>query len=140
MTSMRTRIARLTIASGLALCLMGTLAGSASAAVSSITIDNSAQLSPGHLHVTLTGTVTCDPGTTASLSGKIISKSASGLGYSQVACDGTPQAYAIDVSTPSFPTPVFRAGKASAKVSTMNCDSMWQCTTVYPDATIHLAK
>lgn len=140
MTSMRTRIARLTIASGLALCLVGALAGNASAAVSSITIDSSAQLSPGHLHVTLTGTVTCDPGTTASLSGKVISRSASGLGYTEVACDGTPQAYAIDVSSPTFPPTVFRAGKATAQVSSMTCGLTWPCTTIYTDATIRLVK
>jgi len=128
----------------LAVVLTGALAGSAAAAVSELTIDPSAQLSPGHLHATLTGTVTCDPGTTSFLSGQIVqSKGASGFGSASVSCDGTPQRYAIDVSTGGFiaPAAVFKAGKANAQVSNFACDPpTFICTSTYTDAPIRLTK
>ena len=127
----------------LAVVLTGALAASASAAVSELTIDPTAQLSPGRLQATLTGTVTCDPGTTAFLDGQIVqAKNASGYGYTQVTCDGTAQAYAIDVRAGGFFSPgVFKAGKASARVSTFHCDPLtWRCSTLSTDAIIRLTK
>jgi hypothetical protein len=127
----------------LALVLTGALAASAAAAVSELTIDPTAQLSPGRLQATLTGTVTCDPGTTAFLDGQIVQpKRASGFGFTQVTCDGTAQAYAIDVRRGSFGSPgVFKAGKASAQVSTFQCDPVtWMCTSQSTDAIIRLTK
>lgn len=128
----------------LALALTALLAATAYAAVSEITIDRTAELSPGHLHATLTGTVTCDAGETVFLSGQIIQpKGASGAGFTQVVCEGTPQPYSIDVSTGgSFPFPpsgVFKNGKASAQVSSTRCDPLtFTCTTRYTDAIIRL--
>jgi hypothetical protein len=128
----------------LVLGLTAALAGSASAAVSELTIDSTAKLSPGQLHATLTGTVTCDPGSTALLSGQIVQpKNASGFGSTTVACEGTSQPYAIDVSTGGFfgPAAVFKPGKARAQVSTSECDPVtWTCTTQYTDATIRLTN
>jgi 2-methylaconitate cis-trans-isomerase PrpF len=128
----------------LALVTTGALVASASAAVSELTIDPVAQLSPGQLHATLTGTVTCDTGTTAFLTGQIVqSKNASGLGSTSVACDGTQQAYSIDVSSGGIfgPAAAFKPGKAKAQVSTSQCDPVtWMCTSKYTDATIRLAK
>ncbi len=131
----------------LALVLTGALGGSALAATSELTIDPTAQLSPGKLHATLTGTVTCDPGQQAFLTGQIIQpKRATGSGSTSVACDGTPQPYSIDVSTGGgfpFPIPtsgVFKAGKASAQVSTTSCDPFFNCTSQYTDAVIRLTK
>ena len=127
----------------LALVLTGALAGSASAAISELTIDSTAKLSSGQLHATLTGTVTCDSGTTAFLIGQIVqSKKASGTGSTTVACDGTPQAYAIDVSSGGFfgPAAVFKPGRASAQVSTFMCVGPGACTTQYTDALIRLTK
>jgi len=127
----------------LALVLTGALAASAAAAVSELTIDPTAQLSPGRLQATLTGTVTCDPGTTAFLDGQIVQpKDASGFGFTQVTCDGTAQAFAIDVRAGGFfGGGVFKAGKASAQVSTFQCDPVtWMCTSQSTDAIIRLTK
>ncbi len=129
----------------LALVLTGALAASAAAAVSELTIDPTAQLSPGRLQATLTGTVTCDPGTTAFLDGQIVQpKDASGFGFTQVTCDGTAQAFAIDVRAGGFfggSPGVFKAGKASAQVSTFQCDPVtWMCTSQSIDAIIRLTK
>ncbi|MGH2840869.1 MAG: hypothetical protein ACRDKY_08610 [Solirubrobacteraceae bacterium] len=128
----------------LALGLTAALAASASAAVSDLTIDPTAKLSPGQLHATLVGTVTCDPGSTALLSGQIVQpKNASGFGSTTVTCDGTPQPYTIDVSTGGIfgQAAVFKPGKARAQVSTSECDPVtWTCTTQYTDATIRLTN
>ena len=133
----------------LALVLVGALGGTAQAAVTSITMDPTAQLSPGGLHATLTGTVTCDPGDAPILSGQIVQtkNEPGGFGSTQAVCDGTAQPYAIDVSTGgSFPFPMspsgpFKAGKATAEVSTSICD-MWlmTCTRKYVDGQIKLIK
>ena len=128
----------------LALVLTGALAASAAAAVSELTLDPTAQLSPGRLQATLTGTVTCDPGTTAFLNGQIVQpKNTSGFGFTQVTCDGTAQAYAIDVRAGGFfgSGGVFKAGKASAQVSTFQCDPVtFMCTLKSTDAIIRLKK
>ena len=128
----------------LAVVLTGALGSTAFAAVSDLTLDSTAALSPGHMHATLTGTVTCDPGDNALISGQIVhSRNASGFGSTTAVCDGTPQPYAIDVSTSGFFTPagVFKPGKASAQVSTSICDpSTWVCTTEYTDASIRLTN
>ncbi len=131
----------------LGLIVAGAVAGSASAAVSTITIDSDAQLSPGRMHATLTGTVTCDAGSTASLTGRIVqTKSATGSGQTSVTCSGEAQPYAIDVSTAGgfpFPLPssgVFKPGKANAQVSSFSCDPSFTCTTTYTDAIIRLTK
>ncbi len=125
----------------------GAFAGSASAAVSAITIDPEAQLSPGRMHAMLTGTVTCDAGSTAFLSARIVQpKSATGAGQTSVICSGEAQPYAIDVSTAGgFPLPlptsgVFKPGKASAQVSSSSCDPMFNCSTTYTDAIISLKR
>lgn len=102
------------------------LGGAAWAAVSQLTIDPSAQLSAGRLHVYLTGSVTCDPGDTMSLSGRVVqSNDASGYGSTTVVCDGTQQAYTVDASTgggfPGFPSGAFKPGKASAEVIANVC-------------------
>lgn len=124
----------------LGIVLTGALAGSAFAAVSEITLDRTAQLSPGRLHATLTGTVTCDAGTTAFLNGRIVQpKQTSGFGSTSVQCVGTPQKYAIDVST--FDS-VFRPGKANAEVSSTECapPEFIECTTTFTDAKITLTR
>jgi hypothetical protein len=125
----------------LAMVLTGALAANASAAISALTMDRTAQLSPGRLHATLTGTVTCDAGSTVSLNGQIVQpKIASGFGGTSVACDGTSQTYAIDVGPGIFgPAAVFKPGKASAQVSTFTCDQ-FTCTTKFTDAIIRLTK
>lgn len=124
----------------LALVLTGAVAGSAAAAVSELTLDPTAQLSPGLLHATLTGTVTCDAGTNAFLSARIVQpRNTSGFGGVSVACVGTPQKYAIDVSA-SGPG-VFRPGKANAEVSNVQCDPPdFVCTTKFVDAKITLLR
>jgi hypothetical protein len=127
-----------------ALVLTAVLGGTAFAAVSDLTLDSTAALSPGHMHATLTGTVKCDPGDNAFINGQIVqSRNASGFGSAAAVCDGTPQPYAIDVSTSGLFTPagVFKPGKASAQVSTSICDPWtWVCTTKYTDASIRLTK
>jgi hypothetical protein len=132
----------------LAVVITATLGGAASAAVSQLTLDPSAQLSPGRLHVYLTGTITCDPGDTVSLSGQVVqSNQTSGYGYTTLVCDGALQAYALDVATggfPGSPSGVFKPGKASAQVTTSICDPAnpfpFTCTTRYIDAIIRLKK
>lgn len=130
----------------LALVLTAALGGTALAAVSSLTIDPTAALSPGRLHATLTGRVTCDPGDSGYMSGQIVqSRNASGYGSSQTVCDGTSHPYAIDVSIggffPGSPSGVFKAGKANAQVSMYICDPFGPiCTPRYTDAVIRLTK
>jgi hypothetical protein len=125
----------------LGLVLTGALAGSASAAVSELTVDRTAQLSPGRLHAALTGTIRCDPGTTSYLSGQIVQiNNTTGYGSSTVVCDGSLQPYRIDVSAGSGTPRVFKAGKASANVSTFNCDPEFSCTSKFIDAVIRLTK
>jgi hypothetical protein len=122
----------------LATVLTGAMAGSAFAAVSDLTMDTTAALSPGHLHATLTGTVTCDAGTTVFLSGQIVQSGvASGYGGSSLACDGKAQEYNVDVSTGG--SGVFKTGRANADVSTTECTEV-ACTTKYVDAIIRLTR
>jgi hypothetical protein len=133
----------------LAVVVTAALGGAAAAAVSMLTLDPSAQLSPGRLHAHLTGTVTCDPGKDVSLSGQVIqSGQASGYGFTALACDGAQQAYTIDVATgggfPGIAAGVFKPGKASAQVTTTDCEVPLpfpeNCTTTYTDAIIRLKK
>ncbi len=140
-----TRMARPWRAAMLGLVLAGMFAGTAYAAVTDLTIDPTAELSPGRLHAMLTGTITCDPGDTLSISGQIVQpKGASGFGSTNAVCDGTPQAYTIDVGgSGPFPLPisggVFKKGKASAQVTASLCDPItWMCSTRYTDAIIRL--
>ena len=129
-----------------ALALTGAFATTASGAVTQLSIDPTAQLSPGHLHATVTGSITCDFGDYPYLSGQVVqAKNASGFGSTQAMCDGTSQPFAIDVTSNSAPfgTPgVFKPGKANAQVSTSVCD-IWMpfpCTSIYADDTIRLVK
>jgi hypothetical protein len=122
----------------LATVLTGAMAGSAFAAVSDLTMDSTAALSPGRLHATLTGTVTCDAGTTVFLGAQIVQSGvASGYGGSSLACDGKAQEYTADVSTGG--SGVFKTGWANAEVSTIDCTEM-ACTTTYVDAIIRLTR
>ena len=126
------------------------MAGTASAAVSQLTIDPVAQLSPGHLHAYLTGTVTCDPGDSMSMNGQVAQPTgANGFGFGPgPVCDGTPQAYTVDVGGGGFPFPgstsgVFKPGKASAQVTATVCPPFpfpGICSTMSKDAMIRLAK
>jgi len=129
----------------LALVLTVALTGTASAAVTQLTMHPTAKLSPGHLHAILTGTVTCDPGDNLLINGQIVQpQTASGFGFANASsCDGTPQAFAVDVSTGGiFGAPgVFKPGKASAQVSTSICDpGTMLCSSKYTDGMIRLVK
>ncbi|MEY2442146.1 MAG: hypothetical protein QOJ46_1572 [bacterium] len=130
----------------LALVLTGVFAGTAAAAAG-LTIDSTAPLSPGRLHATLSGSVTCNPGDSTYLSGQISqTKGASGFGSTQITCTGAPQHYTIDVGANGFPFGggggPFKAGKASAQVSYSTCTDPFFpiCTTQYTDAIIRLTK
>jgi hypothetical protein len=124
----------------LATVMTAAVAGSASAAVSELTLDRTAQLSPGRLHATLTGTVTCDEGTTSFLNGQIVQPgNTTGFGSVLIACVGTPQKYVIDVAT-SGPG-IFKPGTASADVSSFNCvPPDFECTRTFIDAKITLLR
>ena len=136
----------------LAVLATGALAGTASAAVSQLTLDPTAQLSPGRLHAYLTGTITCEAGDNVSLSGQVVQpKGASGFGFAPApVCDGTPQPYTIDVGGGGFPFPgmgggVFKPGKASAQVTASVCSPYpfpfpGGCSSTSTDAIIRLAK
>jgi len=138
----------------LAVLMTGALAGTASAAVSQLTLDASAHLSPGRLHVYLTGTITCDAGDDVSLSGQVVQpKNASGFGSTTFPCDGGPKPYTIDASAgggfPGFSNGVFKPGKASAQVTPSICTPSPDpspfpfpiCTTTpFTDAIIRLEK
>jgi len=134
----------------IAVVMTAAFAATASAATSQLTLDSSAQLSPGHLHAYLTGTITCDPGDTVSLSGQVVqSKGASGTGYTAPVCDGTQQTYTIDVGGNAFPFPgttsgIFKPGKASAQVTASVCAPFPfpfpSCSTMSTDAIIRLTK
>jgi hypothetical protein len=130
-------------AAALGLVAAAGMAGTASAAVTTLTMNDTAPLSPGMMHATLSGTIACDPGSSPFISGQIVqSKGASGFGSTAVTCDGTTQAFSIDVTSGIFgPTGVFKAGKASAQVSTSTCDPFtWVCTSKYVDGQIRLTK
>lgn len=119
----------------LAVVLTGAVAGSAFADVSRLTLDPTAQLSPGRLHATLTGAITCDAGTVAFLSGRVLQpRTISGSGFTSIACTGTSQRYTIDVS--AFEG-VFRPGRAVADVVATQCSDI-QCTSTFTDAHITL--
>ncbi|MDX6718840.1 MAG: hypothetical protein QOJ63_1094 [Solirubrobacteraceae bacterium] len=130
----------------LALVLTGALGATALAAVSNLTLDPTAALSPGRLHATLTGKVTCDPGDNVFMNGQIVQpKNTSGFGSTQAVCDGTSHPYAIDVAIggffPGSSSGVFKAGKANAQVSMFTCDPFAPiCTPKYTDAVIRLTK
>lgn len=130
----------------LAVVLAGALVPTATAtAANTLTLDSTAQLSPGMLHATLTGTITCTPGGyyTPYLSGQIIqSKGGSGYGSAPAACDGTPQPFSLDISSGGMfgGAGPFRAGKASAQVSMSTCDPFIPCAPTYTDAVIRLVK
>jgi hypothetical protein len=133
----------------LAVVLVGALGGTAQAAVTNLTLDPTAQLSPGALHATLTGTITCDLGDSPSFSGQIVGSKTTpgGYGTAIAVCDGTSERYAIDVSTsapfpfPTAPTGPFKAGKAAAQVTASICDYWtFTCTTKYVDGQIKLVK
>jgi len=120
----------------LATVLTGALAGSAFAAASDLTMNDTAQLSPGRLHAALTGTVTCTPGTNVFLDGRIVQpRNVSGFGSIPVVCDGTSQKYSIDVSASG--SAVFRPGRAIADVTMFECTDTG-CTTRFVDGTIRL--
>ena len=135
----------------LAVLATGAFAGPASAAVSQLTLDPTAKLSPGHLHAYLTGTITCDAGDMVSLSGQVVqSKGANGYGYAATppVCDGTPQPYTVDVGGGAFPFPgstsgAFKPGKASAQVTASSCAPFpfpGGCSSTSTDAMIRLVK
>lgn len=135
----------------LAVLATGAFAGSSSAAVSQLTLDPTAELSPGRLHAYVTGTITCDAGDSVSLSGQVIQpKGASGFGFATAppVCDGTPQPYTIDVGGGGFPFPgstsgVYKPGKASAQVTASVCTPFpfpGPCSTMSTDAIIRLTK
>jgi hypothetical protein len=137
----------------LTVVMAGAFPGAASAAVTRLTLDPSAKLSPGRLHVYLTGTISCNLGDSVSLSGQVIqANSASGFGSAAPVCGGMEQAFTIDVSTgggfPGISAGVFKAGKASAQVTSSICDPFPfpdpflfpGCSTMYTDAIIRLQK
>lgn len=134
-------------AAAIAVFLIGMFSATASATVSSLTLNDTAQLSPGMLHATLTGTIACDPGDIypySSLNGQIAQpKGASGYGSASPVCDGSSQPFSIDVSSSGLfgASGPFKPGKASAQVSTTICDPFtWICSTRYTDAVIRLKK
>jgi hypothetical protein len=134
----------------------GAFAGAASAAVSRLTIDPSAKLSPGRLHAYLTGTIACNLGDNVSLSGQVVqANGANGFGSATPVCGGMEQAFTIDVSAgggfPGMSTGIFKAGKASAQVTSSICAPFplpgpdpfpspfpFPCSTMYTDAIIRL--
>lgn len=121
----------------LAVVLTGAVAGSAFAAVSALTLDRTAQLSPTGLHATLTGGITCDAGTTTFLDGRIVQpQNTSAFGSTQIVCTGASQRYAIDVATSAF---VLRPGSASADVTALQCNETG-CTSTVTDARITLRR
>jgi len=127
----------------LALALTGAFATTASAAVTQLSIDPTAQLSPGLLHATLTGSITCDNGDYPYISGQVVQKSTSGFGSTNAVCDGSAQPFSIDVSSGIFGGGgAFKPGMANAQVSTSICDPWfaWPCTTTYADDVIRLVK
>jgi hypothetical protein len=129
----------------LGLVVATTFSGTAAAAVNDLTLNDTAKLSPGMLHATLTGSVTCDPGDYSPyISGQITqSHGASGYGSTTATCDGTPQPFSIDVTSGGIfgGAGAFKPGKANAQVSISTCDPItWVCSSKYSDAVIRLTK
>jgi hypothetical protein len=135
----------------------GAFAGAASAAVTQLTLDPTAKLSPGRLHAYLTGTIACAPGDAVSLSGQVVqANGANGFGSVTHVCLGMEQAYTIDVSAgggfPGISAGIFKPGKASAQATSSVCDlfpfpdplppfpPFPSCSTMYTDAIIRLQK
>ena len=128
--------------------LAGACSTTASAAVTDLAIDDTAQLSPGMLHATLTGSLRCDPGDFSpffnSLSGQISQgKGGAGFGSTVPTCDGSVQPFSMDIASGSIfgGSGPFKAGKASAQVSVSTCDPItFLCSSQYVDAVIRLKK
>ena len=133
----------------LAVVLAGAFAGSAQAAVTSLTMNPTAQLSPSGLHAVVTGTITCAPGDATNLYGQVIGgkNEPSGYGSGTATCDGTSQPFTIDVSSnggfpyPGATTGPFKAGKAIGQVTAQICDYfVLSCSSTYVDGQVKLVK
>lgn len=133
----------------IAVALAGAFGGTAQASVTSLTMDPTAQLSPGGLHALVTGTITCAPGDAPYLSGQVIGgkNEPSGYGSGTATCDGTSQPFTIDVSSnggfpfPGATTGPFKSGKAIGQVTAQICDYfVFTCSSTYVDGRLTLVK
>jgi hypothetical protein len=94
--------------------------GTASADVQSLSIDESATLSPGHQAIGVTGTITCSADETWAISGaRVIQGQRSGFGslFSQT-CTGELQEWSLAVVSNSG---LFHRGRASAGLTVISC-------------------
>lgn len=85
------------------------------ASVSSATINPTAQLSPGHQFVMVSGSLTCTAGDNVQLSINVIQEGKSGSSGETVTCTGNPQQYSVDVA--QNPNGLWHSGRASASVN-----------------------
>jgi hypothetical protein len=114
----------------LALVVALTAGGTASASVQSLSIDESATLSPGRQAIVLTGDITCSVGETWAITGaRVIQGRQSGFGslFSQ-ACTGESQDWSLAVITGSG---LFHRGRASAGITAISCG--FGCSTAQVD-------
>ncbi len=102
------------------ICSLGALlalagAGSASAAVTSISIDPTAQLSPGRQAVALSGSITCSQAEFVSLQGQLLQGQtrAAGTFGGSVMCGTSPTSWTTSVFSSSR---LWHPGRASAGV------------------------
>ena len=112
---------RLLLLAVLSAALVAVPSGTAAAHVSSMTIDPSAQPSPGQQLVTVSGSVTCTDGESIGITSRLIQGSTEGQGFSpgmtgpQLICTGASQAWSVQFSSPSGT--LWHPGRASAGVS-----------------------
>jgi hypothetical protein len=95
-----------------------TVGGSASADVQSLSIDETATLSPGHQAIVLTGSITCTAGDTWAISSaRVIQGQRSGFAslFSQT-CTGEPQDWSLAVVSSEG---LFHRGRASAGMTVL---------------------
>jgi len=112
------------------LIALGT-AAPASADVSLLSIDETGTLSPGRQAVVLTGTISCNPGDTLNISGRVIQGPQSGFGglFGQQ-CTTEVQDLTLVVTSG---TGLFHRGRASAGISVQACNFVTGCTTTQLD-------
>jgi hypothetical protein len=103
----------------------------ASAVASTLSIDESGSLSPGHQAVVITGSISCNPGDSLNIQGRVVQGKRIGFGsLFMQSCETESQAWTLVVTTGSA---LFHNGRASAGVSAQTCTFFTGCTTTLLD-------
>ena len=100
------------VAAALTLALI--LPGTASAHIQSLSIEETATLSPGRQGISLSGTITCTAGESFFISARVIQGLRTGFGGSSGTCTGQPQQWSLVVVSGDR---LWHPGRASAGIT-----------------------